>query len=64
MGGAVELSERQKDILGLIYANSKITYRQLAQRLEINDSAVMKHIKRKRCTKTNWRNARSLGNHR
>jgi ATP-dependent DNA helicase RecG len=45
IGGAIGLSERQKDILGLIHADSKITYRQLAQMLEINDSAVIKHIK-------------------
>ena len=45
MGGAVELAERQKEIVQLILTEPKVTYRQIAQRLDINDSAVIKHIK-------------------
>lgn len=45
MGGAIELTERQKEIIHLVLADSKVTYRQIAQRLDINDSVVIKHIK-------------------
>lgn len=41
IGGAIEsLTERQVEILELIKKNNKIAYREVAQRLEINNSAV------------------------
>ena len=45
MGGAIEgLTERQMAILFIIANNNKISYRKLAKQLEINESAVLKHI--------------------
>ncbi len=45
IGGAVGLTDRQNQIVQLIARDSKMTYRQIAQVLKINDSAVIKHIK-------------------
>lgn len=45
VGGQVEsLTERQRDILEIIIANPKISRKQLAEELKINESAVQKHI--------------------
>ncbi|WP_425596708.1 winged helix-turn-helix transcriptional regulator [Sinomicrobium weinanense] len=38
------LTERQVEILELIKENNKIAYREVAQRLEINNSAVQAHF--------------------
>ncbi|GAA5015425.1 hypothetical protein GCM10023206_26480 [Acinetobacter puyangensis] len=38
------LTERQKEILGLIQQDRKISYREMADKLRINDSAVKKHL--------------------
>ena len=39
------LTDRQKEIFDLISANPKITRKQLSEELEINESAVQKHLK-------------------
>lgn len=45
IGSAIEtLTERQLEILELIKANSKIAYREVAQRIGINNSAVQAHF--------------------
>ena len=44
-GQIIFLTEKQKEVFNLIVANSKITRKQLAQKLEINESAVQKHLK-------------------
>ena len=43
-GGVVELTDRQGEILDMIRDDRKITYRQLAAALGINESAVIKHM--------------------
>ncbi|MCD6181737.1 MAG: putative DNA binding domain-containing protein [Candidatus Cloacimonetes bacterium] len=43
-GGAIDLTERQKEILSLINQNNKISYREIAKKLEINNSAILKHL--------------------
>ena len=47
LGGAIEVSqltERQQEILVLIRANPKVSYRSLAEQLGINQSALQKHL--------------------
>ena len=39
-----QLSERQLEILKLIESDLKITRKQIAEKLEINESAIQKHI--------------------
>jgi predicted HTH transcriptional regulator len=43
--GAIHLTERQKEVLELIRQNPKIAYRELAEKLGINDSAAQAHFK-------------------
>jgi ATP-dependent DNA helicase RecG len=43
-GGSIQLTIRQKEILSLIAQNAQISIRELARILEINHSAVDKHI--------------------
>lgn len=46
IGGAIDvLTERQKDVLGLIISNNRITYKEIVEKLSINESAVADHIK-------------------
>lgn len=50
MGGAIggviaSLTERQKDVLKLIKENNEVTYKGIAEKLSINESAVGDHIK-------------------
>ena len=45
IGGAINLTDRQREIVVLIKSDKKISYRAIAGKLEINDSAVDKHIK-------------------
>lgn len=44
IGGSIHLTDRQKDILDLMRQNNKISYRKIAQILDIADSAVKKHL--------------------
>lgn len=45
IGGSIEgLTERQQEILRLLKDNPKVSYRNLAKKLEINDSAIKKHL--------------------
>ena len=44
MGTAIALTARQREILLIIEKNNKVRYRSIAQRLEINNSAVKKHL--------------------
>lgn len=47
IGGSIQvedLTERQKEILVLVQQNPKISYREMADKLFINDSAVKKHL--------------------
>ena len=44
IGGQIYLTDRQKDILDLIKRDNKISYRKIAQILDIADSAVKKHL--------------------
>lgn len=46
IGGQIcSLTERQKEVLELIIANPKVSRKELAQLLGINESAVQKHLK-------------------
>ena len=46
IGGAIDvLTERQKDVLGLIISNNRITYKEIVEKLSINESAIADHIK-------------------
>ncbi|ENV97494.1 hypothetical protein F938_01823 [Acinetobacter bereziniae LMG 1003 = CIP 70.12] len=48
LGGAIEasqLTKRQQEILVLIQRNPKVSYRSLAEKLGINQSALQKHLK-------------------
>ncbi len=45
IGGAMELTARQIEIINIIISDNKISYRAIAKKLNINDSAVDKHIK-------------------
>jgi len=44
MGGPITLTDRQKEILELIKANPSISRRNMAKELNINPSAVIKHL--------------------
>lgn len=49
IGGAigsakVELTDRQREVLELIKANSRISYREVAEKLLINNSAAQAHF--------------------
>lgn len=44
IGGAMELTQRQKELLSIIKANPKVSYRALSDMLSINQSAVSKHL--------------------
>jgi len=44
IGGAIELTDRQREILGLIKSDRKISYRAIASTLGINESAVQKQL--------------------
>ena len=44
ISGSIELTSRQQEIIKIIKANNKIGYRTLAEKLNINDSAVKKHL--------------------
>ena len=44
IGGTIELSERQKEVLKLIMNNNRISVRSLAKELNINNSAAQSHI--------------------
>ena len=45
-GGVINiLTDRQKEVLGLIIGNNRITYKEIAEKLSINESAVADHIK-------------------
>jgi ATP-dependent DNA helicase RecG len=46
IGGAIDLTERQSEIIERIRVNPQITYRKIAELLEINDSAVITHIRK------------------
>ncbi|QCI27746.1 winged helix-turn-helix transcriptional regulator [Caminibacter pacificus] len=46
IGGQIYLSDRQKDIIDLIKQNPKISYRKMAEILDIADSAVKKHLEK------------------
>lgn len=41
----MELTARQIEIINIIISDNKISYRAIAKKLNINDSAVDKHIK-------------------
>jgi predicted HTH transcriptional regulator len=50
IGGAIgsaidDLTDRQRDVLNLIIENNRISYKAIADKLGINESAVIKHIK-------------------
>ena len=45
IGGAIKLTDRQKEIIEIIKSDNRISYRAIAKKLDINDSAVDKHIK-------------------
>jgi len=46
IGGAIDfLTNRQKEVLGLIINNNRITYKEIVDKLSINESAVADHIK-------------------
>ena len=44
IGGAIKLTDRQQEVLNIIEIDNKISYRAIAERLMINDSAVKKHL--------------------
>ena len=44
IGGAIELTNRQRNILGLITSDNKISYWSIASTLGINESAVQKQL--------------------
>ncbi|MBF0202291.1 MAG: putative DNA binding domain-containing protein [Desulfamplus sp.] len=44
IGGAIELPQRQKEVLDIIKTNPKVSYRVIADILSINQSAVSKHV--------------------
>ena len=53
MSSQIYLSDRQKDIIDLIKQNPKISYRKMAEILDIADSAVRKHLEK---LKKTWGN--------
>lgn len=45
MGAAIgDLTDRQNEVLAIIKADQTISYRAIAEQLNINESAVLKHI--------------------
>ena len=44
IGSSIDLTDRQKEILNIIIRDNKISYRAIAEKLTINDSAVKKHL--------------------
>jgi len=44
IGGQIDLSYNQKQILDLIEQNSKISRKQISKILKINQSAILKHL--------------------
>lgn len=44
IGGAIDLTDRQREVLELIEEENTISYKALAEKLAINESAVGKHI--------------------
>ena len=44
IGGTIPLSDRQKDVISLIISNPKISRLDIAKELNINQSAVIKHL--------------------
>ncbi|WGQ11524.1 Lrp/AsnC family transcriptional regulator [Pedobacter gandavensis] len=45
IGGAImDLTDRQNEVLSIIKANNNISYRMIAEQLNVNESAVLKHI--------------------
>ena len=44
IGGAIKLTDRQQEILSMIEQNNKIAYREVADKLGINNSAVQSHF--------------------
>ena len=44
IGGSIYLTDRQKDIIDMIKQNPKVSRKEIARRLDINQSAVIKHI--------------------
>lgn len=65
IGGAIEgLTDRQTEVLNIIAANNRITYKEIASKLSINETAVGEHIKalkekgaieREGETRANWK---------
>lgn len=45
IGGQIELTERQQAVLALIEDDKRISRKEMAARLTINESAVQKHLK-------------------
>lgn len=45
MGGQIHLTERQKEVYDLILLKDRISRREIAQKLQIAESAVQKHLK-------------------
>jgi len=46
IGGQIYLTDRQKDIIDLIQQNPKISRKKIAKILDINQSAVLKHLEK------------------
>lgn len=44
IGGAIELTDRQNEVLDLIKENDRIGYREVAEKLGINNSAAQSHF--------------------
>ncbi|MCK4840952.1 MAG: winged helix-turn-helix transcriptional regulator, partial [Methylococcales bacterium] len=44
IGGSIGLTSRQQEIIKLIQQDDKISYRAMAQQLDINESAIKKHL--------------------
>ena len=44
IGGAIVLTDRQKEILNILKEHPSISYRNLSKRIGINESAVLKHL--------------------
>ena len=44
MGGSIQLTDRQRDILNLIRQDNKISRKALSNLLDVAESAVQKHI--------------------
>lgn len=44
IGGSIEITDRQNEVLSLMIQNNKVSKKQLAETLRINSSAIDKHI--------------------